>query len=318
MEKMHYIFYDTGVFRPMAADKTGKVYNAIYDSLVSYEPSFKNGLYEIIFPVGSFLEFVGMGKILKRCKLNLGFFEAIVDESNNSPLSKKFYEAFGYAFNFFLQRPELSKETLIKKIDGQLGYSNSPATKEMIEQTVGKYRANLESDELLVRHRIARYLAWNAICDFLCFEKYNFKEGSPANNEKFKKIIEWLLKEFHDRRVDGIDLDSHRLFTLAQQYLDTLNGCPVSETKKAIESDKDLCDANVIHYATFGTIDNDPCIVVTADKSEVIKERIKIQKKIMNFLSGVADSKLNYSPGKIYTTITLYEINNQIDPSDFE
>jgi len=314
IEKIHYVFYDNGILRAMAKDETGKVHDLVYDSLIKYEPSLKEGLYKLVFTEASFLEFIGEGDFLTKYKpsLKLNLFEDIKNQANKSSLDKKLYKAYERAFSYFLGHTELSKEKLLEKIDRQLGFSNSPATKDLIGEAIGFYRKKLERDDQWVCESLAHYLAWNAVCNFLHFEQHNFKEDSSIDNEKFKQIIEWLLRIFHDRRSNGIDLDSHRLFTLAQQYLSILNEYKIS--KKAILRGKDLCDANVIHYATFGTIDSHACIVVTTDELEVLEERIKIQKEMMQFLFEAEDSKLNYTSGKIYKAIKTCEIIKCIDP----
>lgn len=119
-----------------------------------------------------------------------------------------------------------------------------------------------------------------------------------------------MLRIFHDRYNQGIDLCSYRLADKIQkellsssEYLNPFEkkmGCGKSIIKipHLLENMKDLGDADAIHFATFGVEDN-PGIIITTDKPEVIKQRLIIQLSVMRFLTTADCSKLKLVPGLV-------------------
>lgn len=63
-----------------------------------------------------------------------------------------------------------------------------------------------------------------------------------------------------------------------------------------LEKRKDLCDVDVIDFATLA---KKPSIIIIADKPEVIRQRLIIQLKTVRFLCSVEGSKLQVSTGLI-------------------
>lgn len=68
---------------------------------------------------------------------------------------------------------------------------------------------------------------------------------------------------------------------------------------------KDLCDADFIHFATFGLLNQSSSvqesgILFTADNRKTIETRLVIQLSVMRFLCNAEKSKLKLSLGLIF------------------
>jgi len=157
-------------------------------------------------------------------------------------------------------------------------------------------------------------------------------EDQARVREKTRKINEWLLRIFHDKRDKGIDLSSYRLADKIQkeqlssdEYLEIFKqrekrGVSRIKVPNLLENRKDLGDADTIHFAPFG-YENRPGIVFTSDKPEVIKQRLIIQLSVMRFLCNAEKSKLKLLLGIIlfvdpntcvvYDKIDVFELNEE-------
>jgi hypothetical protein len=332
MEKIHYIYTDNKFFRKLIKKNNEEYWNVFYDSMAQALPSLHNGLYRQIFTCFSFLEAIGEGRIRTKYshKLNLNKFllkhldslnEELLEDNDKEDqiLGKQLDAASLAATEHFKSHPELSKEKLLKKIDDQLERSKSQAANELIQNTLGRFKNSILKDYEACLDKFSSELGWDSICsfDFLQLNK-NVNINNDILRKRFIKIKEMLLHVFHDAQVKGRDLNSFRLCEAIQKERLTSK-----EFIKKIESENgnnkfkisipgmlkeelDLCDVDVIHYATLGYFDPEfkqtyPTIVFTCDDRKVIKTRILLQLSILRFMcNNVIGSKLKLVPGEIH------------------
>ncbi len=125
----------------------------------------------------------------------------------------------------------------------------------------------------------------------------------------------------HDRSknvLQGFDLSSFRLVDKIQKELLTdryfIEKIEKEQGKKNLRiyipgllenPFKDLCDADYIHFSTFGmrdpvTLEQRAGIMFTADKKEVVYTRLVLQLSVMRFLRSAEKSKLQLFPGIVF------------------
>jgi len=282
-------------------------------------------LYQTYFSWSSLLEAIGDGNFLEKYEpvLNLDAFcipGNIIDQENHDEiLVRQFNSAHNCAYNHFLNHPELSQENLLRKIDAQLKFSTNPAAKALIEDTLIRYRGLVINEFDWARESFAQHLTWDSLCGFPFFYSERCtKEDRELLRPSVRKISEWLLRIFHDRRAQGFDLSSFRLVDKIQKELLTdrnfIEKIEKEQRKKNLRiyipgllenPFKDLCDTDYIHFSTFGM--RDPVslepragIVFTADIKEVVYTRLVLQLSVMRFLCSAETSKLQLFPGMIF------------------
>lgn len=308
-ERVHNIFYDNGIYKKLTAK--GNEDHAVnqYDSLIQYVPSLDNGLYRTYFTWSSLLEAIGLGNFRKKYKPRLSLRQFYID--GNDQNKQGLVEAYNHSYQYFLNHSELSVSKLKSRIQEQITYSSSKATEKLVEDTLGRYLSSFLSSPDKRSESMAHYLAWDAVCEcpFANFCEISDQE-QVLIRKKVRKINELLLRIFHDKYCEGIDLSSYRLADKIQkellsssEYLDPFekkDGCGKSQIKipNLLENMKDLGDADVIHFATFG-LDGHPGIVITSDKPEVIRQRLIIQLSVMRFLCKAEESKLKMAHGLV-------------------
>lgn len=301
-EKIHNVYYDNGVFVKLTARGNESYSINFYDSLIRYIPSLDNGLYTTYFTWSSLLEAIGLGNLReKNPKLDLSEFYISRNDQN---IEKKLDEAYRYAHQCFLYHLELSTGSLVNTIQTQIDLSTSEATVKLVEDTLGRYKKSILSSPNDRKESLAQHLAWDAVCEcpFANFSQMK-DEDQVRVRKKTRQINEWLLRIFHDKQAQGIDLSSYRLadkiqkellssdeyFALFQQR--EKRGPSKINVPHLLENRKDLGDADAIHFVTFG-YENRPGIVFTTDKPEVIKQRAIIQLSVMRFLCNAEKSKM--------------------------
>lgn len=149
------------------------------------------------------------------------------------------------------------------------------------------------------QENLARYLSWDTVCE--CpFANFDQIKDEEEVLKKTRQINEWLLATFHNKKHEGLDLSLYRLSDKVMKQFILGNSGEEIKSKKIIpyllEKGKDLCDVDVIDYATVA---KKPSIIITADKPEVIRQRLITQLKTLRFLCIVKGSKLHLSPGLI-------------------
>lgn len=332
MEEIHYIYTDNNFFRQLVKRDNEKLWDSFYDSLIQIFPSLNNGLYRQIFTCFSLLEAIAEGKMRTQYtpKLNLNKFllcksdtlseDSLEDnESEYQTLGTQLDKATLFAVNYYKSHPGLSKENLLNKIDEQLLYSTSNAAEDLIKNTLIRYKQSILNDYASFLDKISMELTWDSICSFDFFQ---LDKKSNHSNETFRKrlikIKEMLLHVFHDGQVKGRDLGSFRLCEAVQrerltskEFIEKIES--EHENKKykisvpgMLKGEHDLCDVDVIHYATLGYYDPEfkksfPVVVFTSDDRSVIKTRILLQLSIIRFMcKDVLGSQLKLIPGEIH------------------
>jgi len=338
--QLHNIFYDNSVYRPLAKKGNEGLYVSFYDSLMNHVPSLDNSEYQVYFTWSSLLEAIGDGNFLEKYepRLNLDDFcisENISEESEEAlhkTLSEHLSAAYSFARTHFLNHPELSQKRLLEKIDDQLKYSTNPAVKDLIDDTLGRYRALIIEDFDWARESCAQHLTWDAICAFpFANLDQRPKESQESTRRHVRQISEWLLRRFHDGRAEGFDFTSFRLVDKIQKELLTNRSFIERIEKEQGKSNlqiyipglldshlKDLCDADYIHFSTFG-LNGSPGIMFTADDKDVVYTRLVLQLAIMRFLCAAEKSKLQLFPGIVFIVNPLSGlIIDKIDVSEIK
>lgn len=331
-EKIHNVYYDNGVFVKLTAQGNEDCSINFYDSLIHYIPSLDNGLYTTYFTWSSLLEAVGLGNFRERSSARLDLSKFYIGR-NDQNVEKKLNEAYYYAHQHFLHHPELSLDSLINTIQRQISISTSKATINLVENTLERYKQSILASPNDRKESLAKHLAWDAICECPFADFNQLKDQDQVRiRKKTRKINEWLLRIYHDKQDQGIDLSSYRLADKIQkellssdEYLTVFQqrekrGVSRIKVPNLLENRKDLGDADVIHFATFG-YQNRPGIVFTTDKLEVIKQRLIIQLSVMRFLCNAEKSKLSLLPGVIlfvdsqkcvvYDKLNVSELNEE-------
>lgn len=330
-EKVHNVFYDNGFFVKLTAQGNEEYSINFYDSLIRYIPSLHNGLYTTYFTWSSLLEAIGLGNLREKGqKLDLSEFHI---RRNDQNIEKKLDAAYHHAHQYFLHHPELSIDSLLDAIQTQIDLSTSKATIKLVEDTLGRYKKSIVSAPNDRKESLAQHLAWDAVCEcpFANFNQLK-DEDQVRVRKKTRQINEWLLRIFHDKQAQGIDLSSYRLADKIQkellssdEYFELFQhrekrGASKICVPHLLENRKDLSDADAIHFATFG-YENRAGIVFTTDKPEVIKQRLIIQLSVMRFLCTAEKSKLNLLPGivlfidsetcVVYDKLDVSELNEE-------
>lgn len=330
-EKIHNVYYDNGIFVRLTAQGNEKYSINFYDSLIHYIPSLHNGLYKTYFTWSSLLEAIGLGNLKEKDpKLNLSEFHI---RRNDQNIEKKLDEAYHHAHQHFLHHPKLSIESLINTIQKQIDLFTSEATITLIEDTLKRYKKSISSSPDDRKESVAQHLAWDAVCEcpFANFNQIK-DEDQVQIRRKTRQINEWLLRIFHDKQAQKIDLSSYRLADKIQkellssdEYFELFQqrekrGASKISVPHLLENGKDLGDADAIHFVTFG-YENRSGIVFTTDKPEVLKQRLIIQLSVMRFLCAVEKSELNLLPGivlfvdsetcVVYDKLDVSELNEE-------
>lgn len=314
-ELCHQIFYDNKIYRALIGKGKEDLSVKLYDSLTSHIPTLHNGLYKVHFTYASFLEAIGEGNFREKYipRLDLTPFLLEPSDIDQAAIEQKLVNAHQLACNYFYHHKELSKDSLLTKIERQLKFSTSHATKFLVADTLVRYRHTITTDFESVRESLAHYLAWDAICGFPFARLPQIpEEAQKSIRVKLRKINEWLLRVFHDRHYQGIYLSSYRLIDKIQKELITSQQFIEQKEREngfkklkicvpnLLENElKDLGDADGIHLATLG-FDGVPGIILTGDTREVLETRLIIQLSVLRVVCGMEASKLELFPGEIY------------------
>lgn len=324
------LFFDNGLFSLLTKNDHENFYNNFHDSLACHIPSFKDKDCSIIFTEDSFLEYIGLGNILNlKPKLNLDKLNIDLKNIDEKKLSKILDEKFNEAINHFLKHPKLIKKILLEKIDEQLEHSKNLATTFIVKDTLIRYKTNIIEDYKNFHKSLAFNLAWHVICQlpFINLEQIS-KEKFENTKIILAKIQTALLRIFyHLYTKQKIELNSYRLsdkMSKNSTYLGHINND--NSIKKNyyfpyfLEDNKDLCDADYIHFATLGTLnfnnEQEPCLVFTTDEQKVIENRLIYQLHAIKPLCSLPNSTIKIIPGIVFIVDRENgKIKNKIDVS---
>jgi len=282
-----------------------RLWDSFYDSLIQFVPSLDNGLYRQVFTCFSLLEAIGEGQIRTQYtpKLNLNKFLLCNSDALSEDLledSESEYQILGtqldkatlFAVNYYKSHPGLSKENLLSKIEEQLHYSTSNAAEDLIKNTLIRYKQSILNDYESFLDKISLELTWDSICSF---DFFRLDKKSNQSNELFRKqftrLKKMLLHVFHDGQVNGRDLGSfrlceaiHRERLISKEFIKKIESEHGNKKYKIsisgmLKEEHDLCDVDVIHYATLGYYDPEfqksfPVKVFTSDDRRAIKTRV--------------------------------------------
>lgn len=296
-ELIHNIYYDNGAYIKLTTGNED-LFNNHHKSLIHHVPSLDNTI-RIYFTWASLLEAIGLGNFRRKSenKLDLTEFYIYREDIN---IFQKLDQAFQHAYQYFLTHSELSMDLIICKIEEQLTHCSNKATRHFVEDTLVRYKKSIRASPSGCQKSLAEYLAWDAICEFPFVNFEHIADLDKSVREKVRQINEWLLRTFHDKKSQGTDLSIHRLADKVGKVFFAEDSGEKSKWRKTIpyllEKEKDLCDVDVIDFATLG---KDPSVVITADRPEVIRQRLVIQLKTIRFLCNAEGSKLKLSPGLV-------------------
>lgn len=316
------IYYDNGIYVQVTATGNESLADNLFDSLIQQSPSLNNGLCNFYFTWSSLLEAIGLGNFGDKNKPRLDLSPFAIGRHDQN-VEKKLIDAYSYAEKHFLNHPVLSAGSLLDKIQTQISHSSNRATADIHKDTLIRYQQSLLTSPRDSQKSLAQHLAWNAVCEYPFAAFLNIKDqDQDTTRNKVRKINEWLLRIFHDKQSEGIDLSSYRLADKIQkELLSSSEYLNISEKPSdqgkyrwyiphLLEDRKDLGDADAIHFATFG-YKGSPGIVITADKPEVIRQRMIIQLSVMHFLCAAENTTLKLTPGTVLfadaKTCTIYD-----------
>ena len=201
----------------------------------------------------------------------------------------------------------------------ELRISQSPAFYCRQNCTKSRYKQSILNDYESFLDKISLELTWDSICSF---DFFRLDKKSNQSNELFRKqftrVKEMLLQVFHDGQVNGRDLGSfrlceaiHRERLISKEFIKKIESEHGNKKYKIsisgmLKEEHDLCDVDVIHYATLGYYDPEfqksfPVKVFTSDDRRAIKTRVLLQLSIIRFMcQNALGSKLKLIPGEIH------------------
>lgn len=320
MEIIYNFYFDNGVFRQLIKPGNEQLYKNLYESLNRFNLSLES--IRVYFTAYSFLEAIGEGNFLEN---NKNIIKLALDQYNiNDNISvdldtidQIIENTYHRANNYFLNHPTLKKDHLIKRIETQLCFSGNNATENIIEDTLKRYENCIKNQYESFRDSLAVECAWDAICSHNFIVLDQTSENHKNNMRKIiRKIGERLLRIFHDvRKIYQIDLNSSRLTNnIVSEFITDSNLFEKPPIDKALllVKNKDFSDADYIHFATLGSLnDSQPIIILTCDTKPVIMARLQAQLWMINFLKSAEKSQLTINPGIICIvdpeTLTIIE-----------
>ncbi len=306
--------YDNYIYRKLIGKGEGEFSKNLFKSLNDSIPNFYDRFYGLYFPLGLFLEAIGEGNFREKHAKNLDLtpFFLKMSELDQVDLEQNLLNLHKIAYDFFYSHNELSKESLLKKIDHQLKYCSLEDPHYLLADGLVDYRDKITTDFEFIRSSLAKYLSWDLICGFPFARLFEISEkDQELVRAKIRKINLWLLNNFHSELLYE-NISFHRLADKIQKellttksYIKKIEG--ENENKKLnilvpnmLESEyKDLGDVDYIDFATLGT-DRMAGIILTGDSFEVVENRLIIQLSVLNFLSEIEGSKLELFPGEVY------------------
>lgn len=286
MSTLPHCYFDNAVFRGLISKD-----NTTFDRLFDLIRSEIEDKYVIIFTWFLLLESVGLGKIKEykdekweRLPSNLSRFQIDLEEVPD--------KCFEEAKKHYLSHPRLKQLEFLKRIDEQLPYTNikNPRAKNIIEDTIIRLRDKVATDYDESIEFISEDLAWSDICgyDYFSLGKYD------SNRDNIRKLFVSLWRFLSRVNLNGCNFCSYCLIESMVKEISSLKEVyPSAEIKKKFEKQlnemtlsktHDLCDAEVIHFATFGyntnvkdLVEPVPVIVYSLDRIEVLQKRIATQ-----------------------------------------
>jgi hypothetical protein len=306
--------YDNNIYRKLIGKDEKQFSKNLFKSLNDSIPNFYDRFYGLYFPLGLFLEAIGQGNFREKHAKNLDLtpFLLKMSELDQVDLEQKLLNLEKLAYDFFYFHNELSKESLLKKIDHQLKYCSLEDPYYILADSLVDYRNKIATDFEFIRSSLANYLSWDLICGFPFARLSEISEkDQELVRAKIRKINEWLLNRFHMEHLYK-NRSFHRLADKIQKellttksYIKKIEGENENTKLKILvpnmlESEyKDLGDIDYIDFATLG-IDQMAGIILTGDSFEVVEDRLIIQLSLLNWLCEAEGSELKLFLGEIY------------------
>lgn len=99
---------------------------------------------------------------------------------------------------------------ILSRIEEQLTRSSNQAANHIVQDTLVRYKKSMIDSPNGCQERLAHYLTWDTVweCPFANFDQIRDEERVI---KKIRQINEWLLKNFHDKKHEGLDLSLYRL-----------------------------------------------------------------------------------------------------------
>ncbi|NNM43058.1 MAG: hypothetical protein HKM07_01780 [Chlamydiae bacterium] len=300
------VYFDSNAFERLTKKGTENDWNGFINECEKFQIDILNGC-NIIFSPFVLLERIGLGEILKEL-LKSQEYETIKNfvqlfthhlpylEQQDDSLKQKianFLEVLELLLTqLVLQIKDLNISSILHKLQEEISiYATSSAGSELKQKTLTQYYDHLSN--CFDKNLFARSLVWNLIATFPFI---NVATTTKTNSlSSFQKSTLWTDSLFafsHDKFIKGYDLNFARLidsryysytqaiakdkkhpqYTRAKQFLSQY---------KPYHPNSDLCDGELIHFATLGKQMDGHCkkvICFTCDDFQTITTRLSVMK----------------------------------------
>lgn len=301
-----YVYFDSNAFERLTKKGTERDWNEFLNECDKHQINAFNNFMPIFTPF-VLLERIGLGEALKDFIKSPGYRGIVeliqsftinlksVDPNDLSQRQKiaTILDSLQYLLmGLLLQWKDLSIPSILQRLKIEIDqYATSPAAKVLIEKTLVRYYnylAKTSNHDLFIRD-----LVWNLITTFpfINIEEETKKTALPA----FETSTLWLDPLFayaHRSTLEGSNVTFARLisyrFYLYAKAVEKDKNHPQSTlaTKNLSEfvpykPYSDLCDGELIHFATLGTRTSstrEKVICFTCDDVKTITSRLAVMK----------------------------------------
>ncbi|TET06030.1 hypothetical protein E3J79_03155 [Candidatus Dependentiae bacterium] len=322
----HCIFLDINVFRLLKREPI--FWNNFFEFFDNEDRRFFEDI-ELIFTWSQLLEDINLGIIIKDKIKKNPLYKVIIkpfQDTNIDTINDSLDNFYNGACEIVSRIPELQPNKLIKLIDkSTISFAHSQA-KILVEQTLIKAKNFIQESDYNYMEDLSHEIAWAFLTSY---DFINPQSSKQWNNRK--SYFDSLINLWHKLFLMGHELDFYRLaekrYWAHLAYLATLQHTKIvgkHSRPGKLKSESDLCDSQLIHFATFGVkINNKRCPVIgitTGDKAEIntIKKihehRIAICKQTLIDLKRILDVEgwnVNETPGEII--VLSINKNNEIN-----
>lgn len=289
-EKRNYILIDNSVFKTLIKKGNENLANNFYDLLKVKDINFVDVQCESIFTGLSLLEAIGLGGIKKSVKIAL----PQTTFNNKEEFIRIFNENFDKAYCIYKKHEEIQAAKLVQKIHDEITiFSTNTATKELVDKTLGLYLNDLKVDPDGCVEDIAIDLAWDTACGFKYIDMNAFnKHDCLSRKELINDIYNVQFTLWYRLKKEGWELSPYVItdrfqknVALFPDYKELAKDCLGYKSINSINfvgelgADKDLCDADLIHFITLGKYDltrqkHVPDIAFTCESQNIIQNRV--------------------------------------------
>lgn len=328
-----FLYPDSNFFRRLTRGSNEYPYVEFINECELYGINLSKG-WDPIFSPFLLLESIGLGGILKplqKSSVYKSLVQTIQLHVKNLPLpstlddvdlrvcqekSARILDDMGSAFLGLLNLlSELEIESFVNRIDEDLAtYANSVSAEKFIDLTLKRLGASFKTDPLESMSILKGHLVWNLIVTFPYIEPDQISREDSTN--MFQRVELWfnaLFAAYHKsflkgRNIGFFRLAENRAYTYSKIVAKDQDNPQFAEANKwlvrykRLRREDDLCDGELIDFATLG-LEGQKVFCFTSDDSSDIKERLALLKQTLEDASrDVENWAIKPCWGRIYCT----------------